>query len=391
MSLAALAMAPPASARVASHLAHFNVHWTTSAGGTELHVSGKLSSAEGRCERSRRIAVVRRSGGRPELLQSARTGPHGAIGDVAVNGYWDSSSGTPVSGTYMVVAGRSEFRSRSGGSHVTHVCRRASSAGHQVSPATAGTQPESSAYASGGPIHPGVVTSTDGAECTANFVFADASDTYIGQAAHCSGTGTVTETDGCQSDSLPIGTPVDIDGASQPGTLVYNSWLTMKERGEKDADTCAFNDLALVEIDPADVAKVDPTVPGFGGPTGVGSAEPGQSAYSYGNSQLRFGVSKLSPKGGFVVESEGGGWSRTIFTLTPGVPGDSGSGVLNSSGQAAGIISTINVAPFAGTNGVGDLPKELAYMRANSSFSGVELVSGNRPFDPNILAAILGS
>ena len=33
------------------------------------------------------------------------------------------------------------------------------------------------------------------------------------------------------SGSLPIGTPVEVDGASKPGTLVYNSWLTMQAHG----------------------------------------------------------------------------------------------------------------------------------------------------------------
>ena len=64
-------------------------------------------------------------------------------------------------------------------------------------------------------IHPGVQTFTDGAQCTANFVFTEGSDVYIGQAAHCSGTGGNTETDGCTSGSLPIGTPVEVTGAVQ--------------------------------------------------------------------------------------------------------------------------------------------------------------------------------
>ena len=47
-------------------------------------------------------------------------------------------------------------------------------------------------------VHPGVMTYTDGAQCTANFVYTDAAGTvYIGQAAHCSGTGGQTDTDGC--------------------------------------------------------------------------------------------------------------------------------------------------------------------------------------------------
>src|SRR5881396_2787401 len=83
------------------------------------------------------------------------------------------------------------------------------------------------APASSAKIHPGVQTFTGGAQCTANFVFYDATNTvYIGQAAHCSGTGGNTETNGCTSGLLPLGTPVEINGASKPGTIVYNSWLT---------------------------------------------------------------------------------------------------------------------------------------------------------------------
>src|SRR5437763_5685969 len=69
-------------------------------------------------------------------------------------------------------------------------------------------------------IHPGVDTFTDGAQCTSNFVFSDGANVYLGQAAHCSGTGAPTDTNGCTSASLPIGTAVDVDGASRPGTLV---------------------------------------------------------------------------------------------------------------------------------------------------------------------------
>src|SRR6478752_10331292 len=98
-------------------------------------------------------------------------------------------------------------------------------------------------------IHPGVQTFTAGAQCTANFVYTDGSNVYLGQAAHCSGTGSQTDTNGCTSGSLPIGTPVDVTGAGKPGTLVYNSWLTMQGKGESDANTCAFNDLALIKLD----------------------------------------------------------------------------------------------------------------------------------------------
>jgi hypothetical protein len=241
-------------------------------------------------------------------------------------------------------------------------------------------------------IHPGVQVSTEGGQCTANFVFQEGSSVFLGQAAHCAGTGGQTETDGCSSGSLPLGTPVEVTGASKPGTLVYSSWLAMQANGETDADTCAYNDFALIRIDPADVAGVNPSVPGFGGPTGVGTVGGlGSTVYSYGNSSLRGGVTKLSPKQGVVVQSEGGGWSHVVVTLTPGIPGDSGSGFFNGSGEAFGVLSTLQIAPLTGTNGVGDLAKELAYARAHGGFGAVQLVRGTEPFKANLVGAILGS
>jgi hypothetical protein len=238
-------------------------------------------------------------------------------------------------------------------------------------------------------IHPGVQVFTAGAQCTSNFVYQDGSNVYLGQAAHCSGTGSSTDTNGCSSASLPIGTTVDVTGASKPGTLVYNSWLTMQAKGEADADTCAFNDLALIKIDPADVGQVNPSVPGFGGPTGVGSwGGAGSTVYAYGNSELRGGVTALSPKQGAVVQNAASGWSHDVYTASPGIPGDSGSGFLSASGGAIGILSTVQIAPLAGSNGVGDLPKELTYARANG-FSGVQLVPGTEPFSADVVGAVI--
>jgi len=240
-------------------------------------------------------------------------------------------------------------------------------------------------------VHPGVMTFTEGAQCTSNFVYQDGATVYLGQAAHCSGTGAATETNGCDAESLPIGTPVEVDGASRPGTLAYNTWLTMQAKGEGDENTCAYNDFALIRLDSADVASVNPSVPALGGPTGVGNwGGAGSTVYTYGNSSLRGGVTALSPKQGVVVQNTGGGWSHDVYTATPGIPGDSGSGFLNATGGAIGTLSTVQLAPLAGSNGVGDLPRELAYMRANAQgFSGVQLVPGTEPFNPNVVQAVL--
>jgi hypothetical protein len=241
-------------------------------------------------------------------------------------------------------------------------------------------------------IKPGNMTFTDGAQCTSNFIFQDGSNVYVGQAAHCSGTGAQTDTNGCTSGSLPIGTPVTVNGASKAGTLVYNSWLIMQGLGETDPDTCQYNDLALIKLDPADVGKVNPSVPGFGGPTGLGSSAAmlGDTVYTYGNSSLRQGVTKLSPKQGVVAQSDGNGWSRTVYTVSPGIPGDSGSGFMDGSGNAIGVLSTLQLAPIPASNGVGDLRKELDYLHAHSSFGGVSLVPGTEPFNANLVGAILG-
>jgi hypothetical protein len=242
------------------------------------------------------------------------------------------------------------------------------------------------------PIHPGVQTYTAGGQCTSNFVFQEGATVYLGQAAHCSGTGGQTETDGCTSGSLPLGTPVEVKGATKPGVLAYNSWLAMQASGETDPDACAYNDFALVRLDPADVVRVNPSVPAFGGPSRVGTVNGlGSTVYSYGNSSLRFGLTKLSPKQGVVVQNEGGGWSHNVLTLTPGIPGDSGSGFMNESGEAIGTLSTLQIAPLAGTNGVGDLAREVAYLRSHSPLANLQLVPGTVAFKADLLGAILGS
>ena len=248
-------------------------------------------------------------------------------------------------------------------------------------------------------IHPGVMTFTNApsflsgaSQCTANFVFTDASGgVYLGQAAHCSSTGEDTETNGCTTKSLPLGTPIyagdlvngGIQNGTRIGTLAYNSWIAMQSAKEKDANTCAYNDLALIKIDPAQVANVNPTVPFWGGPNGLaaGVSATGEQVYTYGNSILRGGVGALSPKTGVSLgDQEGsGGWSQELYTVTPGIPGDSGSAFLNAKGNALGVLSTVELAPLPAANGVGTLPKELAY--ANSATGlGLAVANGTTPF-----------
>jgi hypothetical protein len=250
------------------------------------------------------------------------------------------------------------------------------------------------AAASTARIHPGVQMYTKGAQCTGNFVFADRlGRVYVGYAAHCAGTGTATDTDGCTAKSLPLGTRVRFaEGGSVAGggttvgrgRLAYSSWLTMQRLGTRAQNPCAFNDLALVRVAPRDRGTVNPTVPFWGGPEGLarGGAADGSSVHSFGSSSLRAGVTALGPKQGTLLSTLGGGWSHVVYTATPGIPGDSGSAFLDADGRALGTLSTLTVAPLAGSNGVGDLRRELAFARRHSGIPGLRLVRGTEEFSP---------
>jgi hypothetical protein len=237
------------------------------------------------------------------------------------------------------------------------------------------------APAASAPVHPGVQTITNGGQCTSNFVFFDAANNvYIGQAAHCAGTDGNTATNGCDAGTLPVGTAVEVDGASQPGAMVYSSWATMQANGEADPDTCQYNDLAIVKLNAADYAKVNPSIPFWGGPTGVtDTVARGDTVLSYGNSSLRLGLTQLSPKQGLSLGQDSGGWNHTVYTASPGIPGDSGSAFIDAQGRAFGVLSTLQVAPIPGGNGVGDISREIAYMESHGG-PDLTLANGTEPF-----------
>ncbi len=238
-------------------------------------------------------------------------------------------------------------------------------------------------------IHPGVKTFTEGAQCTVNFVFADEDDVYIGQAAHCSATDASTETNGCDAESLPVDTEVEVEGASEPATMVYNSWITMRNVVEVDSDTCNYNDFALVRLDPADHDAVNPSVPVWGGPHGI--AEPtslGDSVFSAANSSIRLGFPAMLPKRGLSFGTISSGWTHPLYTVAPGIPGDSGAAYLDANGNALGVLSTLALEPWPAANNVTDLGMALGYMKAHTDdFDAVELVHGTESFDENALVS----
>lgn len=242
-------------------------------------------------------------------------------------------------------------------------------------------------------IHPGVQMFTKGAQCTGNFVFKDrAGRVYVGYAAHCAGKGAATDTNGCNTRSHPLGTRVRFaDDATVVtngttvghGTLVYSSWIKMHRRHTKNRAACEANDFALVRVDRRDRRKVNPSVPVWGGPTrlSIAGAPAGTRVYSWGHSSLRPGDA-ASPKTGTSLGRTSRGWGWEVYTATPGVPGDSGSGFLDAKGRALGTLSTVQLAPKPGANGLGDLEHELRFAQRFSGIRGLHLVRGTNKFSP---------
>ncbi|HET7530522.1 MAG TPA: trypsin-like peptidase domain-containing protein, partial [Mycobacteriales bacterium] len=231
-------------------------------------------------------------------------------------------------------------------------------------------------------VAPSMMLYTKGAQCTANFVYVDrAGRVYIGQAAHCSSRGGQTDTNGCTTRSWPLGTVVRNENGRRIGTLAYNSWIAMRRAHEKRANVCAANDLALVRVDRSLLRRTSPTVPGLGGPVGLNTrgVARGTQVYAVGNSSLLFGAGSLVAQTGVVEKAVYGGWAWFVAMARPGVPGDSGSGYLDSRGRALGQLSTIAVGTDGAGNTIGNLSKEITYARYHG-VRGLSVAHGTTRF-----------
>jgi hypothetical protein len=76
--------------------------------------------------------------------------------------------------------------------------------------------------------------------------------------------------------------------------------------------------------------------------------------------------------------------------VTPGLPGDSGSAVLGSDGQALGVLVTLALAPFAGSNGVTSINRALDYANQHGGIGTIQLVDGTESFSGNLLSVVGG-
>jgi len=161
--------------------------------------------------------------------------------------------------------------------------------------------------------------------CTMNFVFTDGTSSYIGTAGHCTAGGnTVIAQIATRVD--PTNTVVTLAAI---GTVV-RSW-----------NNGIGKDFGLVRVDPG--FKVIPGMAGALGPTGVFCGDPvGQPVMHYGHGYIFF-VEQGNAKFGEVIPDltllvpftspDGFNW------VGYGLPGDSGSGVMNDAGLAVGDLT----------------------------------------------------
>lgn len=167
--------------------------------------------------------------------------------------------------------------------------------------------------------------------CTANFIFTDGTSKYVGTARHC-----------VDKVGSRVAMQVDTTTVADIGSVVKHT------PGDGDPG----QDFALVKID-ADIVQrwgVDPRIPVVGGPNGVYAGCGPEVIKHYGHG-YGVAVAQGKPGGGLATNwnNDGFGWTGT------GLPGDSGSGVVTSNGQAAGDLThlIVDFRDYPGSNMAG--------------------------------------
>jgi hypothetical protein len=217
-------------------------------------------------------------------------------------------------------------------------------------------------------VRPGVPIYTPTGVCASNFLFVrpDNTSVFLGTTANC-------------VRDLPVGGLVTIGGPEVLGFLVYSSWQTMEEDGEKDAYAREYNDFAVIKIDESYRDAVNPTMLHYGGPTGLAEgAEAGLGA------RVKTYTNDTSQEG--LVSGTAGEWALLVHGVPPTLPGSMGRGALTPEGKALGIVVNLGVVPDPGANGVARLDSLMAYARDHAKLY-MELVTAD-PLDGSLVGGL---
>ncbi|MCA1813723.1 MAG: S1 family peptidase [Halobacteriales archaeon] len=209
-------------------------------------------------------------------------------------------------------------------------------------------------------IRPGAMLSFGPSNCTASFVVRDtAGNLYITSAGHC--THGIGGRVGIHEDTL-VG---ELNGIREFGTVVA-AWP-----GGVDS--------SLIRIDADKVGEVNPTMTGWGGPTGLYTGGPnganvvvrqvgwGWATWLDQQTRCRTGIAAAGDIG-----------SNFYWFHGEAAGGDSGSAVMTSDGQALGILDLAGTAiPVPGTTlfiGLqGGGPRFDAVLNAMRTYAGFDL------------------
>ena len=207
-------------------------------------------------------------------------------------------------------------------------------------------------------VRPGVDIHTPTATCPSNFLFIrpDNTSVFLGTTAYC-------------VRDLPVGALVTVGGPEVLGFLVYSSWQTMEETGEKDPHAREYNDFAVIKVDESYRHLVNPTMLRYGGPAGMAEASKvdlGARVRTYTNDTAQEGL----------VSGKAGEWALLVHGLPPTLPGSMGRGALTADGLALGVVVNLGVAPNPGANGVARLDTLMAYAREHAKLY-MELVTAD--------------
>jgi len=209
------------------------------------------------------------------------------------------------------------------------------------------------------------------AGCTANFVWQDtAGDLYVGAAGHCflpegkhasenarrSGE---SDSDVYDVSQLSVAVCEDCTFGGATGLTVRGTTITLGDvvyaRQSLPDGSAVGHDFGLVRI-PDGAGAVDPSMPQFGGPTGVsaGAVPAGTPVNQYGA-----GVGNgeaFASQGSHGVSQGDLGSTESWYAAVRASPGDSGSPLQSTTvgaglegGVAAGILTHLTAAGTAGT------------------------------------------
>ena len=189
-------------------------------------------------------------------------------------------------------------------------------------------------------VRPGGFLSTDGALCTFNFVFKGSDgSTYIGTAGHCYHD-TINEVRVWPGDTGPVasvlGGQSEVNAITDPGTPIGH-WVFKGFQG--NPLTRDELDFGLVRLDPK--VEASPQMCHFGGPTAMNVATSSESEYVhyYGNGKMF----REAPRARTALAPFGFPDTRHVYAEGIASPGDSGSGVIDDSGEAVGILVAVGL------------------------------------------------